>query len=213
MNFVNTHPELIGKHALLSASSHSWLNYSDEKLRDLYFNSFAQQIGTLVHSYAKKRIERRMPIEDDRGERNALLIYLLENKIPFQVIRLENIFYNLMPYVNDAIGFKMSPEVLVYYSDVAFGWVDAISYSRNILRVHDLKTGAGPVSMDQLLVYAGYFYLEHKKEANLQKSRTELRIYQNQEVVVHTPTNQEISGIMDKIIHGDMVIDKTIVEG
>lgn len=213
MNFVNTHPELIGKHALLGASKYSWLNYDDDKLRQAYINSFSATIGTLVHDYARERIEKRIPIEDDRGERNALLLHLLKNKIPTAAFEIEKIFYNLMPYVNDAIGYKMTPEVLLYYSDYAFGWADAISYSRNTLRVHDLKTGSGPVSMDQLMIYAGFFYLQHKKEANLQKSRTELRIYQNQEVVVHTPTNQEISGIMDKIIHGDMVVDKTVVEG
>ena len=213
MNLVNTHPELVGKHALLGASKHAWTNYDDEKLRQAYINSFAAQIGTLVHDYAKKRIERRIPIEDDKGERNGLLGHLLDGGIPMIAIQLDNLFYNMMPYVNDAIGFKMTPEYCVYYSEYAFGWADAISYSRNTLRIHDLKTGSGPVSMDQLMVYAGFFYLQHKKDANLQKSRTELRIYQNQEVVVHTPTNHDISGFMDKIIHGDMVIDKLIVEG
>lgn len=213
MNFVNTHPELIGKHAFLGASKHAWLNYDDEKLRAAYINSFSAQIGTLVHEYSKKRIERRIPIENDKGEQTALLMHLLDGDIPMQAIQLDVLFFNMMPYVNDAIGYKMTPEVLLYYSDYAFGWADTISYSRNLLRIHDLKTGLGPVSMDQLMVYAGFFYLQHKKEANLQKSRTELRIYQNQEVVVHTPTNHEISGIMDKIIHGDMVVDNLIVEG
>ena len=75
-----------------------------------------------------------------------------------------------------------------------------------------MKTGQNPASMDQLLVYAAWFYLEYKKEVNFQKSRTELRIYQNNEVIVHTPTNQELAGIMDRVVHGALTIEKNIVE-
>ena len=214
MNFVNTHPELIGKHALLGASKHSWLNYeTDEKIVQAYVNSFAAPLGTAVHEFARNRIEERIRIEDDKGSRDALLIHLIDSKIPLHAFDLESVFVNMMPYVNDAIGFKMTPEVLLYYSDNAFGWADSINYSRNTLRIHDLKTGSGPVSMDQLMVYAGFFYLQHKREANLQKSKTELRIYKNQEVVVHTPTNHQIAAVMDKIIHADKVVDNYLMEG
>lgn len=211
MNF-NKHSELEGKHALLGASKHSWLNYDDEQLYRSYISSFAQPIGTLVHEYAKDKILFRQPMEDNRSERNAMVLHLLKNGIPYQVIPIENLFYNLMPYVNDAIGFKMTPEQVLYYSEYSFGTADAISYGRNVLRIHDLKTGVSPASMDQLMVYAAWFFLEYKKEVNFQKSRTELRIYQNQEVVVHTPTNKEISEVMEKVIHGAMVIEKKLME-
>ena len=208
----NRHSELEGKHALLGASKHSWLNYDDEQLYRSYISSFAQQIGTLVHAYAKDKILYRQPMEDNRSERNALILHLLKNGIPYQAIPVENLFYNLMPYVNDAIGYKMTPEQVLYYSDYSFGTADAISYGRNVLRIHDLKTGVGPASMDQLMVYAAWFFLEYKKEVNFQKSRTELRIYQNQEVIVHTPTIHDISEVMEKVIHGAMVIEKNLME-
>lgn len=208
----NKHSELEGKHALFGASKHSWLNYDDEQLVRSYISSFAQPIGTLVHDYAKDKISYRQPMEDNRSERNALMLHLLKNGIPYHVIPTENLFYNLMPYVNDAIGFKMTPEQVLYYSEYSFGTADAISYGRNVLRIHDLKTGATPASMDQLMVYAAWFFLEYKKEVNFQKSRTELRIYQNQEVIVHTPTNKEISDVMEKVIHGAMVIEKNLME-
>ena len=211
MNF-NKHSELEGKHALFGASKHSWLNYDDEQLYRSYISSFAQPIGTLVHEYAKDKILFRQPMEDNRSERNAMVLHLLKNGIPYQVIPIENLFYNLMPYVNDAIGFKMTPEQVLYYSEYSFGTADAISYGRNVLRIHDLKTGVSPASMDQLMVYAAWFFLEYKKEVNFQKSRTELRIYQNQEVVVHTPTNKEISEVMEKVIHGAMVIEKKLMD-
>lgn len=208
----NKHSEYEGKHAILSASKYHWLKDSDEELIARYNSSFAQQIGTVAHAYAKKRIEHRMPMEDCRAEKNALLLYLLDNGIPFQVIDLDRLFYNLVPYVNDSIGFKMTPELLLLYSDCMFGTADSLSYSRNVLRIHDLKTGGTPASMDQLMIYAGLFYLEYKKQVNFQKSRTELRIYQNQEVLCHTPTNSDISGVMERIIHGSGVIENYIVE-
>ena len=211
MNF-NKHLDIVGKHAILGASKYSWLNYDDEQLWKAYVNSFATDIGTLVHDYAKDKIIYRQRMEDNQSEKNALMLHLLKNGIPFGVIPIDSLFYNVLPYVNDAIGFKMIPEQVLYYSEFLFGTTDTISYSRNVLRIHDLKTGVRPASMDQLLIYAALFFLEYKKEVNFQKSKTELRIYQNKEVIVHTPTNEEIGVIMDKVIHGDMVIDKNLVE-
>lgn len=208
----NEHSDLKGKHALFGASKHSWLNYDDEQLYKSYISSFAPTVGTLVHDYARDKIWYRQPMEDNRSEKNALMLHLLKNDIPYQVIQIDNLFYNLMPYVNDAIGYKMTPEQILYYDELSFGTADAISYGRNVLRIHDLKTGVGPVSMDQLMIYAAWFFLEYKKEVNFQKSRAELRIYQNQEVVVHTPTNHEISEVMEKVIHGVAVIDKKMME-
>ena len=211
MNF-NKHLEYEGKHALLSASKYSWLNYDDDKIVNAYVGSYATTIGTLVHAYAKDKIRYRQPMEDNRSEKNSLLLHLLKNDIPERVIPLENLFYNLLPYVNDAIGYKMTPEQVLYYSDYSFGTADAISYGRNILRIHDLKTGATPASMDQLMIYAAWFFLEYKKEVNFQRSRTELRIYQNQEVIVHTPTNSEIAAVMEKVIHGAALLERTTME-
>ena len=208
----NKHSDLEGKHAILGASKYSWLNYDDEQLWKAYVNSFATDIGTLVHDYAKDKIIFRQRMEDNQSEKNALMLHLLKNHIPFGVIPIESIFYNVLPYVNDAIGYKMVPEQVLYYSDYLFGTTDTISFSRNVLRIHDLKTGVRPASMDQLMIYAGLFYLEYRKEVNFNKCKTELRIYQNQEVVVHTPTLEDISSIMDKIVHGNMVIDNKIVE-
>ena len=208
----NEHSDLKGKHAVLGASQHAWLNDDDEKLVQRYINSFATVIGTAVHEYAAKRISRNLRMYDNVSEKNALLLYLLEKDIPWRVISIDRLFYNLMPYVNDCIGFKMRTEQPIAYSDISFGTADAICYSRNTLRIHDLKTGTTPADMDQLMVYAGWFYLEYKKQVNFQKSKTELRIYQNNEVLCYTPTNQDISGIMEKIVHGSVTIENEFVE-
>lgn len=109
-------------------------------------------------------------------------------------------------YVNDAIGFKMTPEQPLFYSENCFGTADAISYRNKLLRIHDLKTGLIPAHMEQLMIYAALFCLEYKvKPADIDM---ELRIYQNNEVLYHNPTAEDIVPIMDKIITFDKVIRK-----
>ena len=208
----NKHSELEGKHAILSPSKHYWINYDDDALMRNYIASYATDVGTLVHEYARDRIKYRLPLEDCAPEKNALLAFLLKNFIPFRVIDLDRIFYNLVPYVNDAIGFKLESEVVLKYSDLCFGTADAIGVRRGMLRLHDLKTGVSPASMDQLLLYAGLFFHEYKRDYRPTTMKVELRIYQNQEVLIHSPSCDEIKDIMEKIVHGDMVINKQLVE-
>lgn len=209
----NRHSELEGRHAILSPSKHYWLNYDDEGIIKSYISSFATDIGTLVHEYACDRIQYRMPMDAENEEaKNSLLVFLLKNGIPFRAIDLDRIFYNLVPYVNDAIGFKMDSEVLLRYSDYCFGTADAIGVRRNWLRIHDLKTGIAPASMDQLLCYAGLFFLEYKRDYRPATMKVELRIYQNQEVLISNPSPEEVKAVMDKIVHQNAVLMKNVLE-
>ena len=109
-------------------------------------------------------------------------------------------------YVNDAIGFKMDTEVVLYYSDRFFGTADAICFRDNILRIHDLKTGKTAVHIEQLEIYAALFCLEYKVKPS--DIGIELRIYQNNEVLYHNPEPEEIKDIMDKIVYLDKILDK-----
>jgi hypothetical protein len=85
------------------------------------------------------------------------------------------------------------------------GTADAISFRNNFLRVHDLKTGSRPVHIEQLEIYAALFCLEYKvKPSDID---IELRIYQNDEILVHKPEAEEISAIMNKIIHLDKLLE------
>jgi len=109
-------------------------------------------------------------------------------------------------YVNDAIGFKMTPEQPLYYSENCFGTADAICFKNNILRIHDLKTGETLASPRQLEVYTSLFCLEYNiKPLSID---IELRIYQSDEVIVHIPSKEDICYIMDRIITFDKRIDK-----
>ena len=112
----------------------------------------------------------------------------------------------LYAYVNDAIGFKMSTEVVLFYSERFFGSADSIAFRDNFLRIHDLKTGKIPADMEQLEIYAALFCLEYKVKP--EDIGMELRLYQNDEIVYHNPTAEDVRQIMDKIVHLDQVIQK-----
>ena len=109
-------------------------------------------------------------------------------------------------YVNDAIGYKMTPEQILYYSENCFGTADSIAFRNGLLRIHDLKTGVIKAHIEQLMIYAALFCLEYKvKPAEID---IELRLYQNNEIEIHEPETDEIVPIMDKIVTFDKVIKK-----
>lgn len=178
MNF-NQHSNLLGKHAFLSASSYHWVNYSEERLEERLITAFAAQRGTELHEFASKAI--------------ALGVKLPKTKTTLNM------------FVNDAIGYRMSSEQVLYYSDNAFGTADAISFNRGRLRIHDLKTGVTKVSMIQLQIYMALFCLEYGIKPG--KVDAELRIYQNDEVMVEHPEIDDILHIMDTIVTFDKRID------
>lgn len=183
MNFTK-HVKLEGLHAPFSASSSAWLRYDDNKALEVYQNKKAAEMGTRLHVWAKETIDLRI-----KQPRSKKTIYA---------------------YVNDAIGFKMSTEVVLYYSDRFFGTADAISFRKNMLRIHDLKTGKNPVHMEQLEVYAALFCLEYKIRPG--DIDMELRLYQNDEVIVHKPTAEDILPIMDKIVHLNKMLEEVDAE-
>ena len=177
MNF-NQHFRLNGLHAPFSPSQPSWLNYTDEKALDVYSNKKAAEMGTRLHNWAKETIDLGI-----RQPRSKKTIYA---------------------YVNDAIGFRMDTEVVLYYSDRFFGTADAISFKNNFLRIHDLKTGTSPVHIEQPLVYAALFCLEYKiKPSDI---KIELRIYQNDEIQIYGPEEGEVEEVMNKIVHLDELL-------
>ena len=120
----NTHSNLVGKHALFSPSGYHWLNYDmeGEEFPDLVFKKYKAQyatiIGSVLHEYAEKRIKYRLRMY--KTEKNNVMMYLLDSGVPMSVIDLDSMYDNLMHYVNDAIGFQMEPEIVLYYSENCF---------------------------------------------------------------------------------------------
>lgn len=200
----NRHSNLEGSHAFLSASKYNWLNKTRDELIEAYKNSYATTVGTMLHAYAADSIRFREKLK--KTDAKGVKFDLMRRGVPEYAININGIFPTLMAYVNDAVGFQMDPEVLLYYSDLCFGTADSIQVSDNILRIHDLKTGTTPAKMDQLKIYAGLFYLEYGFKP--EKMRTELRIYQTDEVIVHEPEVEEIREVMEAIVEQDRVLQQ-----
>ncbi len=153
----NSHKELEGFHAFLSASKYHWIRYDDEKFREKIRTSLASSRGTQLHYLAKTLINLK--------------------------VRLQKNGTTLNMYVNDAIGLFMTPEVLLFATPVAFGTADAIGYNeeKRILRIHDLKTGVNTAKVDQLSIYAAYWFIEYGDYLKVAPENVEMefRIYQN----------------------------------
>ena len=173
----NDHKQLEGKHAFLGASNFHWINWNDQIFENRYYSQFATTIGTAIHALAHDCILNRTKL--NKHDRHLIEMTLYHVFIPKDAYDPDDILMNLIPFVNDAIGYHMSSEILLYYNNYCFGTCDAISFNEKekLLRIHDLKTGSTPAHMEQLLIYAALFCLEYHK--NPHQFRTELRIYQN----------------------------------
>ena len=142
-------------------------------------------------------------------------------------------------YVNDAIGFKMKPEQPLFYSFNCYGTADAIAYRRNVLRIHDLKTGEIEAHMKQLYIYSALFCLEYgarvnelrkkgygdndisgvlgvrQNELHFEPERMEdivLRIYQFGEFKEEHPDPKDVRELMNVIVNHDQVLKKLKAE-
>lgn len=180
----NTHSAIKGSHAFLGASKYHWVNYTEDKLIEAYTRFTAAQKGTRLHDLASELISLGIKLPRSKKTLNM--------------------------YVNDAIGYRMRPEQPLFYSENCFGTADAISFKDGLLRIHDLKTGIIPAHMEQLLVYSALFCLEYRTRPS--DIRMELRIYQNDEVLVHNPEVDEVVPIIDKIISFDKLLNKIKAE-
>lgn len=210
----NKHLELNGGHAVFGASQSSWLRYDDEKMVDRVSNLMAKNLGTEIHDFARSQIEMRIRSRSIKNLMDSLMTYIYRKyfddekdcllpkgeKLLNGVSRMSrDIFATVQSYINDCIGFYMTPEQkLVHDPTYFFGTADCISFRNDELRIHDLKTGRVRAHMDQLLVYAAFFCLEYKIDPKKLKL-IELRIYQNNEVAVDQPEPEEIMEIMNKI--------------
>lgn len=178
MNF-NTHSDLADKHSFLSPSNYHWLNYTPEKLELVYRNQKQREEGTLIHNFASMAIQKR--------------------------IKLSPVKKALNMFVNDAIGYKMISEQVLFYSFNSFGTADAISFKDNLLRVHDLKTGITKPSFKQLEIYDALFCLEYG--VNPEDITFENRLYQGNGFEVSIPDPHYIREIMERIQEFDTILE------
>ena len=91
----NDHSRLVGQHAFLGASKYHWLNYDTQRLVDAFMSCQAKEKGTRLHAFAAECINLKQKLPKSKKTLNA--------------------------YVNDAIGFRMDPEQVLFYSENCFG--------------------------------------------------------------------------------------------
>lgn len=175
----NDHSKLAGTHAFLSPSNYHWVNYDEQKLDATVFSSLAARRGSDLHDLAQKLIRLG--------------------------VKLPKTTETLNMYVNDALGFRMTPEQMLFYSPNCYGQADSISFNKNKLRIHDLKNGIIRAKVTQLEIYAALFCLEYGvKPLDIE---IELRIYQNDSVEIFDGDPLTITRIMDQIIVFDRRIN------
>lgn len=166
------HPELEGRHAFLAPSKPHWVNYSEEKIERMYTSSQAAARGDRRHQLARDLIRERERLPDEEKTLNM--------------------------YVNDAIGYRMTPEVPLVATQFAFGTADTIAFRELCLRISDLKTGSHPVKITQLEIYAAYFCIEYEfRPWDIQMI---LSIYQNNSVQIYEADPDVIFHHMEKAI-------------
>ena len=186
----NNHYNLTGKHAILSPSGYSWLNYDPDKMRNVFLNKLKVEQGTYLHDLASRLINNR-----------------------FKLLDLPQAF-NM--FVNDAIAARMDSEVLLYYSDNCFGTADAIKFDEdnNALYIYDLKTGDSKPSFKQLYIYCALFCLEYgyttKRAINCM--HFVCRLYQGDSYEEEIVEPAVVFGCMQQIINMDKVISDLKLE-
>ena len=173
----NSHPGVAGQHAPLSASKHTWLRYTDDHMKDVFFNNLNKQRGTELHAFAEQA--------------NRLGIHMPRNSM------------TINNFINDGIKYDMKAEVVLWYSQLCFGTADLIGYDgkKRLLRIFDLKTGNIEVkSFDQIHIYAALFCLEYHVDPR--KLSFDFRFYQNDEVRIEDDCDPEIIvDVMELIRH------------
>lgn len=145
----------------------------------MYRHQKAKEEGVILHDFASMAIQRR--------------------------IKLAPLKKALNMFVNDAIGFKMQSEQILYYSRNSFGTADAIVFKDNLLRIHDLKTGITKPSFVQLDVYAALFCLEYG--FNPHDISIEERLYQGSGFEINIPEPERIQDIMNRVEEFDVILE------
>lgn len=181
------HSDLEGKHSFLSPSKYAWLRYDDQKLERMFMEHLAHLRGMEEHEFAARAIKLGHRMPDEQKTMNL--------------------------YINDCIGWRMKPEVTLYWSEFCHGTADAIGFqeSKQILRVSDLKTGKNPTKFDQLIVYAALFCLEYEFTKPWE-IETELRIYQGNAAKLLVADPDEIFHAMDRILTGTRLLEEIRAE-
>ena len=208
----NDHNDLRGQHALFSPSQSAWLRYDDDKIIEKIKGQYRTALGTEFHEFAATQINLTHKKSNIRAISQDVENYIYTKYTFLKAIdygmtlirHLSNVpkevYETLKYYINDGIGYGMKVEQPLEYSKNIFGTADTITFKvkDKSLRIHDLKTGDHPASMEQLEIYAALFCLEYDLRPS--DIEIELRLYQLDGIAVSKPTVEDIVPIIDRII-------------
>lgn len=215
---LNEHSELRGKHSIYSPSQPSFFNYDPEDFVFRLLSKYRSDLGTAIHDWAATKIERCHKITSTKEMIKSIDEFIFTKykdkngyltKDGFRVLKClqliladtPEVFETVRSYVNDAIGYKMYPEVILKFTDDFFGTADALIFSDDLLRIHDLKTGSGPVHIEQLFGYAALYCIEYHVDPL--KIDYEFRIYQNNDILTATPDGGMVKPFVDRYLAFD----------
>lgn len=206
------HSKFKGRHALFSPSQPGFLKLTPEEFKNRLISKEKSGIGTEIHEWCFNRITRRHKITSIKDLAKSIDEFIFakyfskdyglitqEGKRLLKALSFvpQETFNTVKTYVNDAISFRMDPEIVLLYSERFFGTADAISATDGVIRIHDLKTGTTPAHIEQLLTYDAYYCLEYGVDPA--KFDHELRIYQSDDILIANPEGSDVQAIMDTI--------------
>ena len=223
---LNEHSDLRGKHATFSPSQPSFFNCDPKDIFNRLMNKYRAQLGTDIHDWAKIKIKRCHKITSNKDMINSIdeLIfekYFVEARDALSkegqrvlmcfkrmIKQHPEILDTIKAYVNDGVGYKMYPEVVLYFTDDFFGTADTLIFNEKdkLLRIHDLKTGVSVTHMEQLMGYAALFCLE--QHIDPMTINYELCIYQGNDILVATPDGADVKTFVDQYIAFDTELTK-----
>lgn len=216
---LNSYSNLRGSHAAFPASQPSWLNASIDDCLGKYHNRFRKELGTEIHAYAANEIRLFHKKTSVKTIYQEIESYIASTHLDYKTEDITDLGWTYIKhldtisneaiatvkdYINDGVSMRMNVEEVIYYSDYFFGTSDTLLFKNNKLVIHDLKTGMTQPHMEQLMIYAALFCLQHKVAPGT--IEMELVIYQNADKEFYYPGADEILPIMDKIV----TIDKAL---
>lgn len=213
------HSKLKGKHALFSPSQPGYLKLSEEEFKSRLVSKEKAGLGTEIHDWCFTRITRRHKISSIKELVKSIDEFIFNKYyLPeYGIITLEGrrllsalpyvgteTFNTIKSYVNDAISFRMDPEIVLLYSERFFGTADSVAVTSDAIRIHDLKTGSTPAKIEQLLLYDAYLCHEYSIDPRSVELH-ELRIYQNDDILIGTPTGEDVMAVLEQLKRFDEI--------
>lgn len=202
-----------GTHGTFPPSSVSFINYTDEQFEAAFHAKKRAALGTEIHLWSAIQITLGQKCQALREMAKSIKTLIFTRNYTdryglsdtgVDLLREfsflpSNVFNTVKQYINDCIVDGMEPEHEFVLSDDFKGTADAFLYdpANKVIRIYDLKTGTGKAHIEQLMIYEALFCIT--ENVNPFDIYSNLRIYQNGEIIEVEPTPNDIAAFADRI--------------